>query len=85
MNKAQWESYVDVMPDIDSDSPTVKHLLSIIEDEDLVRVIHFHFGTKAINWLDKSVPALNDKTPRGCLQSDAGVEFLRETLMNMPC
>lgn len=85
MNQSQWESYVDVMPDIDSGNPTIKHLISIVGREDLVKVIYFHFGTTAIDWLDKSVPALDDKTPKECLQTEAGIEFLKETLMKIPC
>jgi uncharacterized protein (DUF2384 family) len=85
MKKAEWENYVEVIPDVDTDEKDVKKLLDLVGDRGMVKVIYFHFGNTAVSWLDKPVPALEQKKPRECLESEEGVNLLKETLMKMPC
>jgi hypothetical protein len=53
-------------------------------DLDLAMALHYHLGDRALDWLERAVPALDHLTPRQCLLTDAGQRRLKECLLRMP-
>lgn len=77
-----WKRFVNTV----SKTETSK-LLNIKIDNDIFNVATYHIGNmeKAIEWLDKEVPALDGKSPYEVFTNEInGKIIIRSLLMRMP-
>ncbi len=81
---AEWNSFSDLFMDELSDSAHDVALLAAVGDERIAAVIAGSLRDSSMKWLDESVPALGDETPKACLRTPKGRMRLKEMLMRMP-
>lgn len=51
--------------------------------EDIAWVVYYHMRNQALDWMQKKVPALGNKTPKKCL--GAHLNQLKGVLLSFPC
>jgi len=60
-------------------------LLSALDnDKEIAAVIYGSVWQNALQWIDNSVPALDNITPRECMKTEDGRKRLKTMLMRMP-
>lgn len=52
--------------------------------EDITKVVYSSVEEKALEWINATIPALGNISPRECLVSEGKVNRLKEMLMRMP-
>lgn len=52
--------------------------------EDLAYVIYYFFYNDSLNWIERSIPILDDLKPIECLDSQALIHRLRASLLRTP-
>lgn len=80
---ARWEAFASMFEGEGKKCEAQSELFERV-DEPTANVICAAFGTHALEWLRKPVPALDGKTPEECLQTPEGRRRLRTMLMRMP-
>ncbi len=78
---AAWEEYASLFESEDVSEQLVK---ACGGDEAMAKVINYHLGNQALYWMDEMIPALNDLTPRACIDSPGLTNRVRECLMRFP-
>ncbi len=53
-------------------------------DIDLAKVIAFKVGNKFNEWLDYKIPAIENKSPKWCIQNPENINGIKELLLRMP-
>ncbi|KHK62354.1 MULTISPECIES: antitoxin Xre/MbcA/ParS toxin-binding domain-containing protein [Pseudomonas] len=82
---AGWQSFVQVYEE-DYLNDDARALAKAMDDHlDMAVVLCGKMGReRALQWLERSVPALGDKRPADCLKSPKLIKRLRMALMSMP-
>lgn len=84
--ESAWAKYVEIASrQWDSFQLKEQLVLMVNGDVDLAKVIAFKVGNKFSEWLDYKIPAIENKTPRWCIQNPQNINGLRELLLRMPC
>jgi hypothetical protein len=79
-----WEDLAALYLETWMQCPFKSDLLNAVNgDQKLAATIYGSHGSSAMEWLDRSVPALDGRTPRGCLATPEGELSLRECLIRM--
>jgi hypothetical protein len=79
-----WENLASLYMERWMECPFKGELLNAVNgDQNLAATIYGALGNSAMKWLDKSVPALDGRTPRSCLVTPDGELSLRECLIRM--
>jgi hypothetical protein len=84
LGDAAWDSFAALFAGELQASPIRDDVLAAVRDGRIAAVIVGSFGSGAVEWLGKPVPALQGETPARCLESPAGPMRLKELLMRMP-
>ncbi|MBK8870877.1 MAG: hypothetical protein IPN19_07450 [Elusimicrobia bacterium] len=80
-----WNKFVDVFNAEWEKCPFKKQLITALDGhEDIAKVVYSSIEEKALEWINESVPALGNMSPRECLVSEGTVKRLKEMLMRMP-
>lgn len=83
-DEEQWEAFIQAFPEPAS-SDDYHLLCQIVKEKELAKVIWHSVGeNQSIKWLDTGVPALDDLTPRECLENQVLIKRLKECLFRMP-
>ncbi|RWX51309.1 hypothetical protein VU01_11622 [Candidatus Electrothrix marina] len=70
-----WETFKDKV-----------QLLELLgHDLVIARPIAYHLGENYADWLNSSVPALDNATPLDCLKTADGIKRLKTCLRRLPC
>ena len=81
---AVWENLASLYMERWKECSFKSELLNAVSgDQKLAATIYGALGNSAMKWLDKSVPALDGRTPRSCLATQDGELSLRECLIRM--
>lgn len=82
---AAWHRFAALFVDEWSTCQFRSELLSELnDDEEVAMVIYGSVQQNALQWIDKSVPALSNTTARECMKTEEGKKKLKTMLMRMP-
>ena len=59
-------------------------LLAVNNDKEIAAVIYGSVWQNSLQWIDEPMPALNNRTPRQCIETEDGRKRLKTMLMRMP-
>lgn len=80
-----WNKFVEVFNAEWGKCSFKKQLITALGGhEDIAKVVYSSVEEKALEWINESVPALGNISPRECLVSERTVKRLKEMLMRMP-
>lgn len=85
-NKDSWQTFVDIHQELyDPIDPSIKIKMSQTTiPKDIQIVLLAKLGEYAFHWIERTIPALDHKTPLSYLQSEQGTNALRAAIMRMP-
>lgn len=82
MNESSWDAFAQLCEPRFNDCEFKSELLSQCgEDQKLAAVIYYQTQSNALKWMNKSIPALGNKTPSKSILSQP--EKLKSMLMSM--
>lgn len=85
MANSRWANYCSVFLDDFTPSNNYFQLHKVVLDEELAKIIDYHFKENSTSWLSTPLDALDGDAPDDCLITPAGLERLKNMLMRMPC
>jgi hypothetical protein len=83
--EGSWNKFVEAFNGEWEKCPFKNKLISALGGhEDIAKVVYSSVKEKSLEWINESVPALGNISPRECLVSERTVKRLKEMLMRMP-
>jgi len=79
-----WHCFARLFVEEEQDLDARKQVQEIVQDEELAAVIVGLVRHRPLKWLEGEVPALDGRSPRECLEDEAGRRRLKTMLMRMP-
>ena len=81
----KWQKFAELFVDEWSTCKFQNELVSALDNnQEIAMVIYGSVQQNAMQWIDKSIPALNKATPRQCMEIEDGRKRLKTMLMRMP-
>lgn len=83
--KSGWKNMVELANKKWTCSPYQQKLLNELENHvDIAKVIYARLGKSSLEWINQSIPALENLSPRECISHPQLIKRLKEALMRMP-
>jgi len=79
-----WQRFARLFLEQEQDIEARKQVQEIVQDVELAAVIVGLVRHRPLQWLEGEVPALDGRSPRECLEDEAGRRRLKTMLMRMP-
>jgi hypothetical protein len=83
--ETSWQRFVSlVSKNWESFAAKEKLIEEVNGNEDIAKVIAFRVGNNFMDWMNREIPALENMTPRWCIQHPENINGLKELLLRMP-
>ena len=85
MNNENWEKYVNCFRSHFENCNFKDELIEVCGGyEDIACVVFFHTQDNAISWMNRKIPALDNKIPSQEIKC-GNIMFLKKVIMRIPC
>lgn len=83
-SKIAWDNIVYWAESYWAESADQKLLMENLDNKpDIAKVIFAKLGDRGLDWIDRKIPALDNLSPKECLNTSDGIKRLKEGLLRM--
>jgi len=83
-SKIAWDNIVNWAEIYWSETESQKLLLRDLDNRsDIAKVVFAKLGDESLDWIGRKIPALDNLSPKDCLNTPEGIKRLKEGLLRM--